>query len=155
MHDDCRYASLRCPPTPSRLSTGGLTLPILVHAPSKRRITCGICTRGPQVSLPVVVHLLLIVVPRFSAYLLWLAGCGFVQSRCLSIPFSRGRNLPKRFVLTDGVRPNHRMVPELEAHSRRSTSDHRSPLPAGAPQRLTRCSLRTIATGDARLLMPL
>jgi hypothetical protein len=34
MVDGWRYASMRCPPAPTRRSTGGLTLPVLVHAPS-------------------------------------------------------------------------------------------------------------------------
>src|SRR6266516_1725189 len=32
--DDWRYASIRCPPALTRRPTGGLTLPVLVHAPS-------------------------------------------------------------------------------------------------------------------------
>jgi hypothetical protein len=38
------YAQLRCPPTPIRLSTSGLTLPVLVHAPSRSAVSKGSVT---------------------------------------------------------------------------------------------------------------
>jgi hypothetical protein len=111
-----------------------------------RRVACGTCTRGPQVILPVVIPLLLVVVPRSAAYLLWLVGYSFVVQG--------GICRSSHVIVTC---PNGLFWCCLDSFGG-------SRLTAGAPRlrrlltnwqpalrwRLTRWSLRTIVTGDTR-----